>query len=696
MIDYHVLLFRLQQYMKPFQGITFCPTGLNDEYCSRSIAKKIVKLGGLFFKDLTRQVSVLVIGKTRDTNKYKFAVRHRPDMTFVSLEAVETIYERWLAGEDLSAAPELLRSRYSLPPLSDTYVFIGRVDPQICPVDRLEKLCRLQGCYDCNSAQFARNCISRNQGRLVVFISDTLHGSRVKAAAEVGVPIIHPKWILDCHKRNATLEYDPYYMLEKIEPRTPLERIGTDSCECWKSLADPPTVLRDSKSPTEPKMSLKSKFKPQGEKLWQKAMSVGPTKETPLIPDSSKTAANPAVEQLSSFQRIFEDISFEIDPMFAEPHAHILQKVIEQHAGAVQKPAKYHLIPSNTPIKGLSSVNEKQILVTEFFVERCLHYKKLIDPPDSWCTPFLHDKDVQLRPATCLLHDRSNVLSVAITGFRGVELLHLTKLLQTIEPMGLKFTEFLSKSTDLLLINLSSLPSIPASHPLWKNKYGDLFQLQAETEGNGTSNQIFRNSMKRKIEFVKQRHSIPVVTPAFLMDLLSQPSKSVRRKSIVYLNNINWCIICPRGTKENFAIEVVSKRTAHAAPFSNGAPLTSSVKESRFEVLDKVNQVRIENTKSCFKLQSASSKRELSENEEDKGISAKRTHIAAEERSSSWGNLMSEEVNNVTSADFGQVDHTPESDNLRYTQVTYGTSAQETRQGKVRKLTRKHMRELGS
>ncbi|GAV56004.1 hypothetical protein ZYGR_0AZ01760 [Zygosaccharomyces rouxii] len=687
--------------MKPFQGITFCPTGFNDESCSRNISKKIVKLGGLFNRDLTLQVNVLVIGKTKDTKKYRFAVRHRHDITFVSTESIELIYQRWLAGEDLSGALDLLRSRYSLPPLDGVYVFIGRVNDQICTLERLEQLCYLQGCFKCNSTHFTKDCQTKSQGTQVVFVSDSLDGIRVKAAMELGIPIIHPKWVLDCHKRNALLEFDPYYLLETIEPGTALDQIGVNSCDCWNSLAEPVSVIRDPTISSVTRTNPRIKFRPQGDKLWKRAMSNAPQPSlssptsapvSPQPPEEEIEASN-TNEEDSTLHHIFQDITFNIDSKFSQHHASILQKVIEQHAGILSNDsARYHIIPSNAPLED----TDPQGVVTEFFIERCLHYKRLIDPPDSWCKPFLHTLDVTLRPSPSLLHDsKSNFLKIAITGFRGVELLHLTKILKIVEPVGIKFTEYLNSSTDLLLINLSSLPSIPTSHPLWKNKYGDLFQLQAkEDDRSTTSNQVFRNSMKRKIEFVKQKHSIPVVTPAFLMNMLAHSSGlHSSEKSTVYLNNINWCIICPRGTRENFAIDILSKKVSKP-PFFLREPssVTTSIKESGLEALNKVNQVNYS------KIRSIPPKRlEYGENDQRESPSKRHQPEKKNDRASSWGNLMSEEANNVGGTDFDPIEPIPANvDDVNFTQVTYGTSAQDVNQGKIRKLTRKQMKELGS
>lgn len=553
--------------MKPLLNLTFCPTGFNDEDTSRSVSKKILKLGGFYSRDLTRQANVLVIGKTRQTNKYRFTVRYRHDVVFIDLQTIDTLYERWLAGDDITQSGSLkpgisstenilnlLRSRYSAPPLADFYIFIGRIASY--PVDQLESMCQAMKCYKCNSSHFVKDCKGRHDQKTVVFISDTLQGARVQAAIEQGIPIVHYKWILDCQRRNATLEYDPYYLVSKIPENTPFEKIGRESCECWGDLINPPPLLQGTAA-VNPSVNLFQKFKSKGDKIWEKAMS----KSEPLPPlDDSLVRLPPPEQTLNDESRedsIFKSSTFHISKQFPESHSEILRRVIDQNGGLLLPDSQYLVVPSNVPLDCMEEAESDQTLVTEFFIERCLHYKTLISPPDSWSKPFLRTTDVRILPSPTLLHDESQPLQVAITGFHGVELLHLNKILKTMEPMGINFVEYLNKKTDLLLINLPSLPSIPHDHPLWKNQYRDLFTTQLECDNN-ISNQVLRTSLKRKIQFVKQEHSIPVVTPAFLIDLFAHTSHLKTKKQTVFLNNISWCIICPRGAKESFTIELTS------------------------------------------------------------------------------------------------------------------------------------------
>lgn len=572
--------------MKPLLNLTFCPTGFNDEEVSRSISKKILKLGGLYSRDLTRQANVLVIGKTRQTNKYRFTVRHRHDIVFIDLQAIDTLYERWLAGDDITQGNglkpgvssaekvlELLRTRYSAPPLADFYIFIGRISSY--PVEQLEQMCQAMKCYKCNSSHFVKDCKSRHEDKTVVFIADSLQGARVQAAIEQDIPIVHYKWILDCQRRNATLEYDPYYLLSKIPEDMPFEKIGRDSCECWNDLVNPPLLLQGTAA-VNSTANLFQKYKSKGDKIWERAMS----RSEPLLPiDNSSVRLPPpedTVDDESREDTIFKNSTFEICDRFPNDHSTILQRVIEKNGGLVQDNSEYLIVPSGLPLDSLDNLESaNKTLVTEFFIERCLHYKSLIVPPDSWSRPFLRTTNVRLAPSPTLLHDKSQPLQVAITGFYGVELLHLSKILRILEPMGIQFVEYLNKKTDLLLINLPSLPSIPEDHPLWKNQYRDLFTTQLKNE-NKTTNQVLRNSLKRKIQFVKQEHSIPVVTPAFLIDLFSHTSNLKTKRQTVFLNNISWCIICPRGAKESFTIDLTPAN--HSAQ-TLGAPINEYPQE---------------------------------------------------------------------------------------------------------------------
>ena len=659
--------------MKPLHGITFCPTGFQSETTSNEIAKIIFKLGGQFTKDLTRYVNALILGEKSDTPKYRFAVMSRPDMLFLDYTTIYELYQRWMAGDDITLKSHskfamfknddrirmlaVLRTKLQSKPLNNYYIFIGRVSEPTHDknsknpfsssssgslVPRLEAICNELGCYKCNTVHFVKDTKKNNPKKHVIFISDTLSGARVNAALEVGVPVVHYKWILDCRRRYAALQYDPYYLVSSVGS-TSYDLIGAEACQCWESvlefddldalLGSTPSGVAPGKESQFPTPSndpdgigqrsiaaMLHKFKPQGDKLWKKALLLNRDKDDEMVKgnkDSNNnddrnvaTREEPLASATNSFsnkkidvtesdqgrintKKIFADCIFKIHSSFPPQHLKILQKVIKENDGTIYEnyrsmptsipsptlyyPHKYYILPSDIPMDDLQLSNENHfILATEFFIERCLHYSKLLDPLDSWSKPFFHTARFNIIPSPALLHHNDTSLHISITGFYGVELLHLTKILRILEPMGITFSEYLNSKTDILLINIASLTSIPQTHTLWQNEFGDMFQENYITETRDLDNEmhdpqkhpnvkrssVFRNSMKRKIQFVKNIHCIPALTPAFLMNIFkSTEAVRLATSPTIYLNNVKWCILCPKGKRSDFECKILSTST---------------------------------------------------------------------------------------------------------------------------------------
>ena len=678
--------------MKPFHGITFCPTGFQSETTSNEIAKIIFKLGGQFTKDLTRYVNALILGEKSDTPKYRFAVMSRPDMLFLDYATIYELYQRWMAGDDITLKSHskfamfknddrirmlaVLRTKLQSKPLNNYYIFIGRVSgtandksgknpfsPSSSSdslVPRLEAICHELGCYKCNTVHFVKDTKKNNPKRHVIFISDTLSGARVNAALEVGVPVVHYKWILDCRRRYAALQYDPYYLVSSVRS-TPYDLIGAEACQCWESvlefddldalLGSTPSGVASGKEGQFPTVSsgtdgigqrsiaaMLHKFKPQGDKLWKRALLLNRDKDDEIVgvnndsndddgrsvttrgdPPAPTTSAvsNKKVDVTESNQgkintkKIFADCVFKIHSSFPPQHLKILQKVIKENDGAIYEnyrsmstsipsptlyyPHKYYILPSDIPMDDLQLSNENHFtLATEFFIERCLHYSKLLDPLDSWSKPFFHTSRFNIIPSPSLLHHNDAGLHISITGFYGVELLHLTKILRMLEPMGITFSEYLNSKTDVLLINIASLTSIPQTHTLWQNEFGDMFQENYKAETRDLDNEtrdpqkhpnvkrssVFRNSMKRKIQFVKNIHCIPALTPAFLMNIFKSTEASrLATSPTAYLNNVKWCILCPKGKRSDFECKILST-AANASSHGQGSGASDGVRNS--------------------------------------------------------------------------------------------------------------------
>ncbi|CAI4559206.1 CFF_collapsed_G0029610.mRNA.1.CDS.1 [Saccharomyces cerevisiae] len=764
--------------MKPFQGITFCPTAINNEILAKKISKKIIKLGGIFSKDLTRQVNVLVVGSTTNTNKFKFAVKHRFDIIFIDIQAIDDIYQLWLSGENIlpdsntatmtGSTYEMLKilyRRFSFKYLHNFNIFIGRItDTNITSIDSLVRSIKKLGCSSYNYQNFViKDTSSHNDdddqgqnGQISIFVTDTLLGARVNAAIEQNIPIVHFKWILDCQKRSALLPYDPYYLLPNIKD-LPYDSIGSNSCDCWDKInttfptnIDAQSSLQRQQSsstltPSLPKTSsLLNKFKPKGEKIWDKAMSLQQHSKTNFsVLGQSPLSINNKQEDLSDNSTlIFKNCAFIIHHIFPGNHRSILTKIVVQNGGKIETSYlsgiydhSYYIIPSNKTLDSFNDlpeiIDDNDGIVTEFFIERCLYYQKLLHPIDLWSKPFLSTIEFQVSSSSKLLHHEfssSPFLNVTITGFSGVELLHLTKVLNLLKPMGINYVEYLNKSTDILLINLAALPSIPKTHPLWSNEFSDLFTqfyINNNNDDPGDNNRkdfqnnsILRNSMKRKIEYIKKFHSIPVVTPAFIFKLLSAASGEHNE---IFLNNIKWCIICPRGHKDDFKCKIKKpyytsisseKKYQNNDPKidktillkrNNSSLSEHSMKDTKNELLQKIRETDSGRKKRSVSssIMDVSSERQMPDTKRIKLESLPKNFVPKQiKRTTSWGTIMSENVPTEQPTAISNPEEIPRTEEVSHTQVTYGSIQDKKRTASLekpmRRQTRNQTKELDS
>ncbi|SCU83129.1 LADA_0C09714g1_1 [Lachancea dasiensis] len=715
---------------KPFQGLTFCPTALPEEV-SRNLSRKITKLGGGYSKDLTKSVNVLIVGSVA-TNKYRFAVQNRFDIAFLAPDALDSIYDLWLTGEEISMEShsnythikngkdrmlKVLQTRYQLGPLKDFVIFIGRVNDtrnDQFSTDVLDKLCLQLGVHSCNTRHFVKEV---HWSRPTVFVTDHSKGARVDAARLQGLPIVHPKWISDCYKRDALLDF-AYYLLDNCLV-SDYESIGQGACMCWEEIearrdSSSTSLSDDALETRQTQRAIRDKFASDGDRLWNSVM----LRKSKIVP--SDVSAVPKAASPKETPKIFENGHFYLSRFPAKQRA-ILEKIISQNGGncyevTTSKADLLHpsflVVPSSAHVRELTSFEQSfSHQVTEFFFERCLHYKKLLKP-DPWCSPFLSEFHIKPCPGLSSKAGGSNTLKVAITGFQGVELLHITKMLEALLPSGLELKQTLNKDTDILLINLGALNSIPETHTLWQNHLAPMFLENRKI----AQNQIHRNSMKRKIDFIKLRHSIPVVTAGFIIELFARGSKLCLEKPTtkIHFNDVNWCISCPRGEKDAFYLELHNGKGMETYP-ADGPPYNAelsirrtskahqSVGHSRNEIISRLDNSTIPQS-SCSPVERV--KRAYTDSnvgEKELGIlpQPKIPRLAPAEtlqpiqRSTSWGRMLSDQARRAEDQLEIESNSAMEEEEQVHTQVTYGSpQGKPTSAVSVRRITRQHMREV--
>ncbi|CDO96065.1 unnamed protein product [Kluyveromyces dobzhanskii CBS 2104] len=639
---------------KPFQGLVFCPTSLPLSV-SDDICMKVTKLGGTYTKDLTRLVNVLVVGELF-TAKYNFAVKNRTDIVFVDPACVDTLYDQWLSGQDLLQLArfdmfQYLQTAFTMGPFEPFNVFIGRIrSNEEYSLDTIVEMCEKGKAKSIDTAHFIRNASSSSS----LFITDDLTGNRVQAALEENVPVVHPKWVVDCMDRSGTLDFQSFYLLQNCHD---LEYSDIGSGAYIRNVLKKPVVpqsdvaaLPHDDASSALKLAI-NKFKPQATQIWGRLLAKDPNNSkngaTSSKPDDRDTSSlRPESLGETTNTPTFLNCHF-VFYQFDPRQVSILSKVIKGNKGtsslyqettpsAAQYAGNtiYYVCPSDFPTESLPQIPSRHEWLTEFFVERCLYYGQLL-PPDFWSKPFYNE--FRISPPKSLLHGES--LSFHITGFHGVELLHINKIIDFLKLKGFSHHEKLTKKTDFLIVNISQLTSIPHEHALRQNKYASMFRTDLDMKISVKQAQMFRNSMKRKIEFVKKTHPIPIITPSFIIELFHRSMKPEKDFISIYFNDINWCISCPKGSKQDFELKII--------------PIQNEQQVPEEEKLESPESVRPPSTASS--------------------TASGLPHVP--KRANRWGKLLSNNVDTENEESSLIQDDTNENDHLSHTQVTYGSAS---------------------
>lgn len=510
-------------------------------------------------------VNILIVGD-RNTEKFKFSVKNRYDIRFIKAESIIKIHSIWLNNEDQSD-PNLLKiENYLLPIFENFTICLSRVvNDKSHPNEDFSKqnlvnIIKENGGAVSDSLTTTSSCVITNEKS----------GKRYDMAKKWQIPIIHPLWIIHSLKRKASLDFD-YYNIELVKDYS---KIGEKSCLVWDELLKPRTrkkIVLDEHEDQEPILK-------KDPKIWNSIMQVANiksnkphqkvetswdeedeeeqvvtnpvkleiTKSMSKIPelDSTKSKISPIVTS-----NLFKDLTFQIE-LFDSLKKSTLSKVIESHSGEIVEDLNpsFLIIPSDFPLENLPSPlqSKKDLLVTEWFIERCLHYKSI--KSDHWGKPFYYSRI-----------NSPLDLNISITGFQGIELLHLTKIISLLQ---FNLHESLNNDRDLLILNIDLL-NLDHQHHLFQ-RFPSLFNSQKHDIHRTNT-----NSTKKKIKFAKQKN-IPILTITYLFTIF-QIGK------IPNINQRDWCVYCPKFANLRKSLQILVDTTDNHT--SNKPELTSPKKD---------------------------------------------------------------------------------------------------------------------
>lgn len=470
------------QLQGPFSGVKFSSTSIPSTI-KKELRTDITSMGGIFFDDLMADVNVLIVGDY-DTEKYKFCAKRRYDIKFVKAEAIYTLFDKWKQGEDFE--PSVLKEYVS--PVFDRI--------SIC----MSRLSNEEG--DIYNKAYISTLIKEYKGTPTesllmstsFVVTTEKKGKRFEKAQEWGIPVVHPKWVLDSVKRGAILE-STYYDITKRQQSS----IGDGSCIIWDQIPPGKFNLYDTSNP-----------------VYQRSQQAY---KHSTIRQKYTTSVN------SGSNNLFSGLRF-LTYGFTEDQMAKLSEVITRNGGELtgsyEDTVTHLIIPSNMPFKAVPSRLKQLIdthdvsVVNEWFLDRSLFYKQL--KFDSWSIPRNY----------CNLNLN---LRISISGFSGVEFFHISKL---IEILGCQLVDTFQADCNLLAVNLYSVGLNKANSPkLFHYKYSDI--LSCRPHGQASN-----KATKAKIAAAK-KWGIPVISLAYLWEISEQGK-------LPNLLDYSWCIFGPRSS----------------------------------------------------------------------------------------------------------------------------------------------------
>lgn len=581
---------------KPFAGLAFCCTAI-PLHQREVIAGQIKTLGGTHFSDLMSDVNYLIVGD-RNTEKYKYCVRNRSDITFIQSTAIEKVYNYWINGEDSN----LNINDYKLGIFQNMLVCLSRISihNENDEIDFKKLTHRKNESYfnDIYNMNKLSSMIIKNGGKVSesltsscdLVITTQMSGKRYDKAIEWKIPVVHPVYVFDSLIRLTSL--DPQdYLLKHVFINS--DKKYLNGCLVWddiirqnqKSLKPHNThvnnpihdnnnkndkSIENSKNGNAKKNEHVDEDMKNGLKkdstIWNSVMNHAGKPRSKFIKNNAWSDDNEQDQdddedddddeqsplkkrKLSSTTNIKNQLFLGLKFLiigFTNQQLALLNKVITSHGGEVEESDQSedyetitHIIlpfkigsQSSTILRMLDSklkslINKRSILVvTEWFLERSIYYNKITI--DNWCKPLKG------------LIKSNKPFKICITGFTGIELLHLTKL---IEILNFEFCDSLTSQKDLLILNINLFKStlLKSSPLLYKYKYLDI--LNCPTTSTSNLNGVSLISLKNKINAAK-KWNIPIVSISYIWEMVD---KSVGKDNLVIpdIMNLQWCLFAP-------------------------------------------------------------------------------------------------------------------------------------------------------
>ncbi|KAI1093229.1 hypothetical protein F5B19DRAFT_501551 [Rostrohypoxylon terebratum] len=465
---------------KPFEGLVLCCTSIEADLRTE-IAQRTADLGGIHKYDLTPDVTHLIVGDY-DTAKYRHVARERPDIKPMAAGWVDAVGELWREDKEFDFAA--LENTWRL----KTFETGGGIpkSPFVEQRERFKLICCLTGFEDNETRVAIESKVKANGGEYVGDLSRAVthlivnkpEGKKYIAARKWRIRTVSIEWLHDSIERGMILNEECY------DPTLPAEERGKDA---WirRDLKRGASLGKRSRDgvvgPTvddgrrKLRKTASMKLTSQKDNLWgdilvnqsstdlSRSMIATSTNHASMSvpPDLHQTelttpgAEIPHLAQPTHVQQVdagvFSSCRFYIYG-FPQNKQDILTHHISSHDGQVfpsiedaassnhgeSLDRRYLIVPQTSQPESHPELLEGMHIVTEFYVERCVHNKTLYKPDDH----------VLGQPFPRFPIEGFQRLIICTAGFRNEQLNQVEK---AIVQLGAKYSERLNPQCSLLV-----------------------------------------------------------------------------------------------------------------------------------------------------------------------------------------------------------------------------------------------------
>ncbi|RMY19544.1 hypothetical protein D0867_04609 [Hortaea werneckii] len=454
----------------PLLGTVLCATSFPQQDRT-AIATHAQELGAEFKLDLTCDVTHLIVGCIT-TPKYRYVAKERPDIKVLRREWLDAVKEEWKKGGEVDVGG--LEDSLRLPPFFNLKVCITGFED-------MEQRTALQRSIEANGGEYHPDLTKA----VTHLIAKTASGAKYTHAKQWGVGVVSLKWYEDSLQRGLALDealYDPV-LAEEEQGRGAFRTAPKARPTSAKRARDSESQRTEDTGKRKMRRTASTRLHSQSQDMWS-GMTGGETLQQPSGADQwgdghEASSANQSIpSERPSWQQVQvrrSDVfqlhqTEEQEPQglfaghritisgFPRDKASLLRQYLEPN-GATVVPAKelddassdphyisrYLLVPriqdGSLHLPDVPAGTER---VTEWWVERCIHYKRFLEPAE----------DPLSRPLWNVKIPAFAGVTICSTGFSGPD---FRQTAEAVKLMGAVYEEQLTPHISVLLSGSSNV-----------------------------------------------------------------------------------------------------------------------------------------------------------------------------------------------------------------------------------------------